>query len=207
MPEVVFGDYDRQLFNEAVRERNRCRQAAESDDRMRSESGPAAAAIVLSEAAVEAFVSEMVVLLEKRGTLTADQRESIEDERKFWRRCKTLYEELTGDSLTEKAVYEAALVPLVKLRHCVIHRVAESRDSEAWPKLIAHYKGEIDHRYEEGLHWTSQLLTYPTAKWATWAAYAARQTLHSALPADTISEKFIAGFTTWPLDQDDSDVS
>lgn len=204
MSELVFG-YDKELFQEALNERDRCRKAVESEDG--SGAGPAAAAIILSEAAVETFVSEMLAVLEAQGSITPDQRASIENERKFWKRCKALYEELAGESLPKKSVYDDALVPLVKLRHCVVHRVADSRDSEAWPELIAPYQNKIEHLYEDGLHWTSQLLTYPTAKWATWAAYVSRQTLHAALPSETLREKFVAAFTTWVPEQPDTDVS
>jgi hypothetical protein len=206
MGELVHG-YDRELYSEALVAARRCELAAESDDPDASQAGPAAAAIVLAEASLEAFVSESLALFEGTGTITADARKRIRRERHFWNKCRGLYEELSGESLDRSRIYHDRLLPLIKLRHCILHRAAEMRAPGEWPELIAPYRDRIDHVEGEGLHWTSQLFTFPTARWATWAAFFSRRKIHEALPRKTMPEKFYQAFTTWVLDLESPDAS
>lgn len=84
MGEMVQG-YDRELFNEAVRSARRIARAAKSDDLESSQAGTAAAAIVLAESALEAFVSETLAVLERIGTVGHESRKNIEDKPRFWK--------------------------------------------------------------------------------------------------------------------------
>lgn len=104
-------------------------------------------------------------------------------------------------------MYEKKLVPLVKLRHCVVHRVAAFRESGEWPELISPYKDRIAHKDGHGLHWTKQLFTCQTAKWAVDAAIRTHLVLQEALPAETPQEKIRTGFLRWNPPFEDSDVS
>lgn len=204
--EFVFR-FGRVFIREASRECRRACEAAESEGADTTAAGPAVAAIILSEAALEAFIYEMLALLEKRESITRQQRTSIERSREFWKQCREFHDSLSGGSLSDKPVYENKLVPLVKLRHCVVHRAAAFRDSGVWPESISHYQDQIDHDESNGLHWTSQLFTCRTARWAVDAAVRVQRELHQALPTETLPEKFAKAVTTWVPQSEDPGVS
>lgn len=199
-------NYDRQLYREAVEAARRCQRARGSDDPEASEAGPAAA-IVLAVAALEAFVSEALAVLESAGTITTEARERIRRRRELWNKCRGLYEEFASEPLDGRRLYHDRLVPLVKLRHHALHRAAEVRAPGSWPERLAPYRDRIDHVEGEGLHWTSQLFTLPTARWALWSALLSRRELHEALPRETMEEKLYRGLTTWVLDLEPPDAS
>lgn len=75
--------YGRVYLTEASRECRRACRAAQSDESDSTAEGPAIAAIILSEASLETFMSEALALLEKQGNISHHERTSVEDRRKF----------------------------------------------------------------------------------------------------------------------------
>lgn len=198
--------YDRGLFTEALEEGRRCQRATEANEASLAITGPAAAAIILAEAALEAFVSEISAHLERKGGAHQTTFQSIrEQKRHFPGKCKDFYTALTGDDLSDETLYDEQLVPLVELRHHVLHRSAGYLESGGWPAKLAPYKWKIDHVEDDSLTWICQVLSFPTARWALRSAFEVHEKLQEPLPQDSFGDEFVRHMMRWQLEDPEAD--
>lgn len=131
--------------------------------------GATATAVLMAEAACEAFLSEYIATFEYRGAITEAIANEIRNERDHARQWARLMQQLAPKYALGSSPEYRALNCVVRLRNALAHRNASHTTVGTWPL-------ELDPcvrmgmppvvRYRGHLEWTGQILTPTVAEWA-----------------------------------------